>query len=734
MVTRNDGRAPEMGRPVTIETDFVRTADGSCLICTGNTKVICTASVEENVPPFLRGKGQGWVTAEYAMLPASTGHRKQRDGVKRDGRGVEISRLIGRSLRQAVDLTALGERTITLDCDVLQADGGTRTAAITGAMVALVCAVSKLLDEGKLLRSPITHQIAAISVGVVDDTPCVDLCYEEDSRAQVDMNIVMNEKGEFVELQGTGEGRSFTQAELNALLDMGAKGIRALMEKQKDSLAESKRHLSAKPTLVVASSNQHKIRELQHIFGDYYTVVSMVAAGFNAPIEETATTFAGNAAIKAETVSAATGLPTLADDSGLSVEVLDGDPGVYSARYAMMAGEGSGDAANNALMKVDLNDPSSITAVIPENEKSLLENVTAAGGYFFASYLQDAQSKVVQYGFDGKPVRDIELPGICTAAGFDGDDEAAEIYYSVSGYTAPATIYKLDVASGESTLFKAPDVNFDPALFTTEQVFYTSKDGTKVPMFITHRKDLKLDGKNPCYLYAYGGFQINRTPGFRPSAIMFVEQGGVFCEANLRGGSEYGEAWHKAGMLENKQNVFDDFIAAAEYLIANKYTSKDKLAIAGGSNGGLLVGACEVQRPDLYAVCLPAVGVMDMLRYHKFTIGWGWAVEYGSSENEEQFDYIYKYSPLHNIREGVQYPATLVTTADHDDRVVPAHSFKFTAQIQHCQAGDAPILIRIESKAGHGAGKPTSKRIDEEADTYAFLFQNIGVPYKPVAK
>ena len=420
---------------------------------------------------------------------------------------------------------------------------------------------------------------------------------------------------------------------------------------------------------------------------------------------------------------------------GKYVEIaLDGDPGVYSARYAMMAGEGSGDAANNALMKVDLNDPSSITAVIPENEKSLLENVTAAGGYFFASYLQDAQSKVVQYGFDGKPVRDIELPGICTAAGFDGDDEAAEIYYSVSGYTAPATIYKLDVASGESTLFKAPDVNFDPALFTTEQVFYTSKDGTKVPMFITHRKDLKLDGKNPCYLYAYGGFQINRTPGFRPSAIMFVEQGGVFCEANLRGGSEYGEAWHKAGMLENKQNVFDDFIAAAEYLIANKYTSKDKLAIAGGSNGGLLVGACEVQRPDLYAVCLPAVGVMDMLRYHKFTIGWGWAVEYGSSENEEQFDYIYKYSPLHNIREGVQYPATLVTTADHDDRVVPAHSFKFTAQMQHCQAGDAPILIRIESKAGHGAGKPTSKRIDEEADTYAFLFQNIGVPYKPVAK
>ena len=373
------------------------------------------------------------------------------------------------------------------------------------------------------------------------------------------------------------------------------------------------------------------------------------------------------------------------------------------------------DASNYALMKVDLNDPSKVSTVIPESGGKLLEGVGSAGGYLFATYLEHAQSKVCQYGFDGEK-----------------DD--TELYYSLTNYIAPATIYKYDIAGGASTLYKAPAVNFDPSLFTTEQVFYTSKDGTKVPMFITHRKDLKLDGKNPCYLYAYGGFQINRTPGFRPSAIMFVEQGGVFCEANLRGGSEYGEAWHKAGMLENKQNVFDDFIAAAEYLIANKYTSKDKLAIAGGSNGGLLVGACEVQRPDLYAVCLPAVGVMDMLRYHKFTIGWGWAVEYGSSENEEQFDYIYKYSPLHNIREGVKYPATLVTTADHDDRVVPAHSFKFAAQMQHCQAGDAPVLIRIESNAGHGAGKPTSKRIAEEADTYSFLFQNIGVPYKEVKK
>lgn len=318
------------------------------------------------------------------------------------------------------------------------------------------------------------------------------------------------------------------------------------------------------------------------------------------------------------------------------------------------------DASNYALMKVDLNDPSKVSTVIPESGGKLLEGVGSAGGYLFATYLEHAQSKVCQYGFDGKLVREVELPAIGTVSGFDGG--------------------------------------------------------------------------NPCYLYAYGGFQINQTPAFRPSAMMFVEQGGIYCVANLRGGSEYGEAWHKAGMLENKQNVFDDFIAAAEYLIAEKYTSSDKLAIAGGSNGGLLVGACEVQRPDLYAVCLPAVGVMDMLRYHKFTIGWGWAVEYGSSENGEQFDYIYKYSPLHNIREGVKYPATLVTTADHDDRVVPAHSFKFAAQMQHCQAGDAPVLIRIESNAGHGAGKPTSKRIAEEADTYSFLFQNIGVPYKEVKK
>ena len=391
-------------------------------------------------------------------------------------------------------------------------------------------------------------------------------------------------------------------------------------------------------------------------------------------------------------------------------------------------------ASNYALKRMALNNPAQVETVIPEHDKNLLEGVGTAGGYLFASYLQDAQSKVAQYDYDGRLVREITLPAIGTVGGFSGEKEDTELYYSLSNYTAPATIYRYDIASGESTLYKAPEVAFAPSLYVTEQVFYASKDGTQVPMFITHRKDLKLDGKNPCLLYGYGGFQINITPGFNPSALMFVEQGGVYCVANLRGGLEYGEAWHKAGMLENKQNVFDDFIAAAEYLIAQKYTSSERLAINGASNGGLLVGACEVQRPDLYAVCLPQVGVMDMLRYHKFTIGWGWAVEYGSSDNAEQFPYIYKYSPLHNIREGVKYPATLVMTADHDDRVVPAHSFKFAATMQHCQAGDAPVLIRIESKAGHGAGKPTSKRIDEAADMYAFLFQNIGVPYRPVGE
>ena len=412
----------------------------------------------------------------------------------------------------------------------------------------------------------------------------------------------------------------------------------------------------------------------------------------------------------------------------------DADYGVVTVRDGWLYYVTNRDASNYALRRIDLNNPSKDEVVIPEHGQNLLEGVGTAGGYLFAQYLKDAQSQIAQYDYDGKLVREVALPAIGTVGGFDGEKEDTQLYYTLTNYTSPATIYRYDIATGASTLYKAPEVRFDPSLFITEQVFYPSKDGTRVPMFITRRKDMKLDGKNPCLLYGYGGFQISLTPGFSPAALMFVEQGGIYCVANLRGGLEYGEAWHRAGMLENKQNVFDDFIAAAEYLIAEKYTSKERLAINGGSNGGLLVGACEVQRPDLFAVCLPQVGVLDMLRYHKFTIGWGWAVEYGSSEDEEQFGYIYKYSPLHNIREGVSYPATLVMTADHDDRVVPAHSFKFAAQLQHCQAGEAPVLIRIESKAGHGAGKPTSKRIDEAADMYAFLFQNIGVPYRPVGK
>ncbi len=344
---RPDGRQPDEKRPVSIETDFVRTAWGSCLIATGNTRVICTASVEETVPPFLKGKGQGWVTAEYAMLPASTGERKKRDGIHKDGRSVEIQRLIGRSLRQAVNLKTLGERTITLDCDVLEADGGTRTASITGAMVALTCAVDRLIREGRLAFSPIVHQVAAVSAGVVGDTPCLDLNYREDSGAQVDMNLVMNERGEFIELQGTGEGRAFTPDELSRLMAYGKKGIGELMRAQREALGERAERICPKPVILAATGNANKLRELRELLKEDYTVLPMTAAGFHEEIEETETTFAGNAALKARTVCGATGLPAVADDSGLTVEALDGAPGVYSARYA---GEHGNDEANNDLL------------------------------------------------------------------------------------------------------------------------------------------------------------------------------------------------------------------------------------------------------------------------------------------------------------------------------------------------------------------------------------------------
>ncbi len=384
-------------------------------------------------------------------------------------------------------------------------------------------------------------------------------------------------------------------------------------------------------------------------------------------------------------------------------------------------------ASNYRLVEFDLVKGGQPVEVIAEAPDKLLQGVSSVGGYLVASYLEKAMSKVYQMDFKGQLVREVELPGMGTAGGFGGKQEATETFYSFANYLTPSAVYRYDLASGSSTQFsKTPEMAYDPALFTFEQVFYPSKDGTQVSMFVLHRKDIKFDGKNPCYLYGYGGFNSPLTPGFNPSALMFVEQGGVFVVANLRGGNEYGEKWHRDGMLDKKQNVFDDFIAAAEYLIDNKYTSSKKLAIAGGSNGGLLVGACMVQRPELVAVAFPAVGVMDMLRYHKFTVGWGWAVEYGCSEDPAQFAYLYKYSPLHNIKPGVCYPATLVTTADHDDRVVPAHSFKFAATLQAAQGCDNPCLIRIDTKAGHGAGKPTAKRIEEAADVYSFLFWNTG--------
>ncbi len=387
-------------------------------------------------------------------------------------------------------------------------------------------------------------------------------------------------------------------------------------------------------------------------------------------------------------------------------------------------------APNYRLAKIDLNNPKAgLTDVIPESKEHLLQGASFVGGYIMANYLENAMSAIYQYDTAGKLVRKVELPTIGTAGGFGGKKEDKETFYSLSNFIAPATVYRYDLTTGESSVFTAPAVKYDPNILEANQIFYTSKDGTKVPMFVVHRKDIKLDGTNPTFLYGYGGFNASLTPGFNTTAIAIAEQGGVYVMANLRGGNEYGEKWHRDGMLERKQNVFDDFIAAGEYLIENGYTSSDKLAISGASNGGLLVGACMTQRPDLFAVAFPAVGVMDMLRYHLFTVGWGWAVEYGSSDVAEQFEYIYKYSPLHNIKPGVCYPATLITTADHDDRVVPAHSFKFAATLQAAQGCDKPALIRIDTNAGHGAGKPTTKRIEETADVLSFFFWNTDSKY-----
>lgn len=368
--------------------------------------------------------------------------------------------------------------------------------------------------------------------------------------------------------------------------------------------------------------------------------------------------------------------------------------------------------------------------IIPE-AKEPLEGVGLVGNRFICSYLKDAKSLVKIHEVDGKFVRDVELPGIGSASGFGGKREYKETFYTFSSFATPPSIYRYDIASGTSKLFRQSKVKFDPTEYEVKQVFYTSKDGTKVPMFITHRKGIKLDGTAPTLLYGYGGFNISLPPGFSVSRLQWMEMGGVFAVANLRGGGEYGDDWHRAGTKLRKQNVFDDFIAAAEYLIKEKYTTNKKLAIQGGSNGGLLVGACMTQRPDLYGACLPAVGVMDMLRFQKFTAGRFWVDDYGSSDNPEEFQALYKFSPYHVLLKNgpKEYPATLITTADHDDRVVPGHSFKFAAALQVMQTGPAPVLIRIETKAGHGAGKPTTKIIEEIADLWGFLTKTLD--FKP---
>lgn len=389
-------------------------------------------------------------------------------------------------------------------------------------------------------------------------------------------------------------------------------------------------------------------------------------------------------------------------------------------------------APNQKIVTVDASNPTPEHWVdfIAETKHVLSPSIGA--GYFFAEYMVDAVSKVLQYDYSGKLIRDIELPGIGSAGGFGGKKEASVLYYNFSNYKTPSTIFQYNPKKGISSVYKKPDVDFNSDAYQSKQVFYTSKDGTKVPMIITYKKGLDLNGKNPTILYSYGGFNVSLTPAFSPSNAVWLEQGGVYAVPNIRGGGEYGKAWHDAGTQFKKQNVFDDFIAAAEYLIAKNYTSSAYLAISGGSNGGLLVGATMTQRPDLIKVALPAVGVLDMLRYHTFTAGAGWAYDYGTAEDsKEMFEYLKGYSPVHNVKAGIEYPSTLVTTGDHDDRVVPAHSFKFAAQLQSKQAGANPTLIRIETDAGHGAGTPVSKTIEQAADRFGFTLYNMGFNVLP---
>ena len=387
-------------------------------------------------------------------------------------------------------------------------------------------------------------------------------------------------------------------------------------------------------------------------------------------------------------------------------------------------------APKNRLMVTDLAHPgfNEWKTLVPE-AKDMLESVTFADGKMILNYMKDASSHAFVYSLDGKQLSEIKFPTF-GSAGFYGEKDRKEVFFYFSSFTVPGSIYQYDLATNTSKVYVSPKVKFNESDYVSEQVFYPSKDGTRIPLFITYKKGLKRNGKNPVYLYGYGGFNIAMPPHFSSNRIPFLEIGGIYAQACLRGGSEYGEEWHLAGTKMNKQNVFDDFISAGEWLIKNKYTSKDYLAIVGGSNGGLPVGACMTQRPDLFKVCIPEVGVMDMLRYHKFTIGWNWAPDYGTSaDSKEMFEYLKGYSPLHNLRPGTHYPATLITTADHDDRVVPAHSFKFAATLQADNAGNTPTLIRIDTKAGHGSGKPLSKQLEEQADIYGFILYNMGLKY-----
>lgn len=407
----------------------------------------------------------------------------------------------------------------------------------------------------------------------------------------------------------------------------------------------------------------------------------------------------------------------------------------FDASYSFITNEGpvfyfmtNRDAPKNRVIAVDTRrpQPSNWVTVIPERE-SVMNGISVVANRFVASYLTDARSEVMVYSMDGSFEREIELPTIGSISGFSGRKQDTDAFYSFASYNYPSTIFRFDFETNQSTVFRESEVDFNPDDFETTQVFYESKDGTMVPMFITHKKGIRMDGSNPVYLYGYGGFNISMTPSFSVGNVVWLEQGGIYAVANIRGGGEYGREWHLSGTKERKQNVFDDFIAAAEYLIDEGYTSPSKLSIGGGSNGGLLVAAVMLQRPELFAAAIPAVGVLDMLRYHKFTIGWAWASDYGTSEDPEGFEYLYAYSPLHNVREGVRYPSTLITTAERDDRVVPAHSFKFAAELQEKHAGSNPVLIRIQTNAGHGAGKPTSMIIDELADRWAFLAKELGL-------